>query len=71
MRKCPKCQSDDVHVIGFPAWYRTIGSYIPIGALSAAPLDHHVCASCGFVESYVRDPGALKKIARKWPLAET
>ena len=69
MTKCPKCGSDDVHAIR--VWQGRLGAFIPIGLFSVASVRHHVCASCGFIESYVSDSGARKRIARKWPLAET
>ena len=64
---CAKCGSDDVSVLDVD--FRTIGASIPVGMFSSAKVNHHVCTSCGYVESYVADRDALKKIAEKWPPA--
>jgi len=62
---CAKCGSDDVRAVDI-GW-RQIGASIPISAFTSVKLIHHVCTNCGFVESYVADAGARKKIAAKWP----
>ena len=62
---CAKCGSDDVRVLDVD--FREIGASIPVGLFSSVKLNHHVCTKCGYVESYVKDADARKKIAEKWP----
>lgn len=64
---CPKCRSEEVHVIDIQWPGRPIGASIATGMFSAAKIDHHVCTACGFVESYVTDGKVLEKIAANWP----
>jgi hypothetical protein len=45
----------------------TEGSRIPVTLLYSAPVEHYVCAVCGYVESYVIHVGALRKIEESWP----
>jgi predicted nucleic-acid-binding Zn-ribbon protein len=66
---CAKCSSSEVRVIDVEWPGRQIGSTIAVGVFTSAKVNHHVCTNCGFVESYVADRDALKKIAEKWPLA--
>ena len=72
--RCPKCGSTEVHAgTRVSAKGGVYGSNsIPIGALgfSYAALDNYVCATCGYVESYIADEDKLRKIALKWPRVE-
>ncbi len=63
--KCPKCESPDVHVVTTT----TSEVAISINWLNTAFLDYYVCAKCGYVEMFVRDPSMLPKIAEKYPIA--
>lgn len=67
---CAKCNSPDVHVISIEWPGRQIGASIPVSMFTSASVAHHVCTSCGYIESYV-DPDARAKIAEKWPLARS
>jgi predicted RNA-binding Zn-ribbon protein involved in translation (DUF1610 family) len=69
--QCPKCGSWDVYIgTNIPVKRGTYYSNsIPIKghwAQSHAILDNYVCVSCGYVESYILDPGKLKEIAENW-----
>ena len=69
---CPKCSSHEVFSgAGVALKKGPFGSNsIPIGLTSIAALDNLVCAECGYVESYVSDPGKLTEISRKWDKIE-
>jgi len=66
---CPKCNSSEVYA-GRNLVFKG-GSYgsnsVPISFWVAAPLDNYVCASCGYVESYIADPNKLTEIRKRWP----
>jgi hypothetical protein len=68
---CPQCSSRKVHVntnvLGKAGAYG--GNAIPITAWSGVALDNYVCVDCGYVELYISDVGALRKIAENWPKA--
>ena len=68
---CPKCESNEVysgeHLHSFTKMGSNWANTIPITAFLNAPLDNYVCVNCGYVESYIGDPGKLHKIAQKWP----
>jgi predicted nucleic-acid-binding Zn-ribbon protein len=68
---CPKCTSKEVFSgAGIMLKKGPFGSNaIPIGLTSIAALDNYVCTSCGYVESYISDPGKLAEIAGKWDKA--
>ena len=65
---CPKCTSSEVYSgAGIALKKGPFGSNaIPIALTSIAALDNYVCISCGYVESYISDPGKLAEISRKW-----
>ncbi len=69
---CPKCSSHEVFSgAGIALKKGPFGSNsIPIGLTSIAALDNFVCAECGYVESYVSDPGKWVEISRKWDKIE-
>lgn len=69
--KCPKCGSEEVYAGDtLPLWTKQ-GSYyansIPISGWRYAEMDNYVCASCGYIESYIGDPRKLRLIQQKWP----
>ena len=70
--KCPKCGSEEVrsgsHL--FPKVGPFASNSIPISLVSVAALDNYVCAECGYVESYVADPGKLEEIKKNWRKVE-
>ena len=65
---CPKCGATDVRTGPDLAkkGFRGGLSYIPITFWSYALLDHYVCLTCGYVESYVGEESKLPKIGDKW-----
>jgi hypothetical protein len=68
---CPKCTSTEVFS-GADIMLKKgpFGSNsVPIGLTSIAALDNYVCTGCGYVESYIGDPGKLTYISRKWDKA--
>lgn len=69
---CPKCNSHEVFSGAEIALKKgPFGSNsIPIGITSIAALDNFVCTACGYVESYVSDPGKLAEISRQWDAVE-
>jgi hypothetical protein len=66
---CPACGSNEVHTgasIGRKGGVN--GSHtIAISWFDIVMLDNYVCVNCGYVESYIGDPNALRRIAKKWP----
>ena len=70
---CPKCNSTEVFA-GTNLVFKG-GSYgansIPISFWVYAPLDNYVCATCGYVESYVADSNKLSEIRKKWLKVES
>jgi hypothetical protein len=61
---CAKCGGHAVCAIDDLG--RRIGNQIPIGLFSAVKVEHHVCTTCGHVETYITDKETLAKIAEKW-----
>jgi len=43
------------------------GNTIPIDFKNSVALDNYVCVTCGYVESYISNPDALKRIDEEWP----
>jgi rubredoxin len=76
---CPKCGSKDVRTNAtLPREQRpdayganSIPGFTTLrGWLSAmAPLDNYVCAMCGYVESYIKNPADLRHVQQHWPPA--
>lgn len=63
---CPKCKSRDVR--SGLQWSRNGKDRIPLGnMITGAPIDIYVCASCGYVETYISDERSLREIAKYWP----
>ncbi len=61
---CPKCGSDEVYVnLSSSTVYSNI---VPISFFSSTRHDFYVCANCGYIENYIPDEKALRKIAQKW-----
>lgn len=70
---CPKCGSDEVYA-GTDVWPKRgpfNSNTIPLGFLSSTALDNYVCGRCGFVEHYVSDRNALRKIRENWTEVES
>lgn len=66
---CPKCGHATVYSGRDIAAKANIGNTIPISFKHNAALDNYVCTTCGYVESYITDPDALKRIEQQWPEA--
>lgn len=63
---CPKCGSYKVYSGRDIPVKANIGNTIPIDFQHNVALDNYVCVACGYVESYISDPDALKRIAAQW-----
>lgn len=68
---CPKCGSREVYSgtdISFKRGMNNSNT-IPLGSMNwPAPLDNYVCASCGYLESYLAREKDLEAVRKKWPL---
>jgi Zn finger protein HypA/HybF involved in hydrogenase expression len=61
---CPKCGSTDVR-FRKGTGYR---SCLAVTHFTGTNTADYVCPDCGFIESYVADPGVIaKRIREKWP----
>lgn len=60
---CPKCGSNEIHVVSNTATEVAIA----IKWSSTAYLTYYVCTECGYVELYVKDKHLLPRIAEKYP----
>ena len=66
--ECPKCgEKDIVEIPGKVGAYGS-GNNIQVGftVFSAIKVTRYLCASCGFSEEWVTNPGDLKKVAQKF-----
>lgn len=65
---CPKCGSREVYANLTLANKRGANdsNTIPINMLQSVALDHFVCVTCGYVESYLTDVIDRRKIAESW-----
>ena len=61
--RCVKCGSTEVHVS------RHFSNFIVVTSWKRAERYYHVCADCGYVETYIEDREALNAIAAEWPHA--
>ncbi|MFL5733449.1 MAG: hypothetical protein ACJ78Q_09615 [Chloroflexia bacterium] len=69
--QCPKCGSFDVRSGAYlPNKQGTyFSNTIPVsGGIypRQVALDNYVCLNCGYLESYISDLEALRRIASKW-----
>ena len=69
---CPKCGAHEVYS-GAEVIYKSNQYHmnsIPIKGsflTSYVALNNYVCVECGYVESYIEDPGKAEEISRHWP----
>jgi hypothetical protein len=56
---CCKCKAKDVYLIDLPSYEYGI----PIRESTKLGLRYYICASCGYVESYVSNKKHLEKIS--------
>ncbi len=69
--QCPKCGAHEVHAgTEVTEHFGHALNAIPVTLWTEALLDYYVCGACGYIESYVRSPDKLRRIARKWPRVE-
>jgi len=66
---CPKCGGAEVHgARGSFSWGGEQGVRIKTSPLvRGSQVDTYICASCGYFEHYVADPGKLAEVADVWP----
>lgn len=64
---CPKCSSSTVYTKrkGISLGDGGVHVYTE-GVSKPTPLDHFVCTTCGYFESYIVDPSKLEAVARSW-----
>jgi Zn ribbon nucleic-acid-binding protein len=68
-KKCPKCYSEDIHLIeSNNILLSRYGSYIRIGytIFSEVPVTRYVCCTCGYSEEWI-DQEYLPSISQKYP----
>ena len=60
---CPKCRSTDIRAFRRKTW----ATMIPMNrsVFGAVYTSWFVCASCGFVESWIESPDDLAKVRKK------
>ena len=65
---CPKCTSSDLRIMRRKVW----ATMIPLRntIFGAVYTSWFICASCGFVESWVESAQDLEKIREKLPPAK-
>jgi hypothetical protein len=64
---CPKCHGREVYGL-MP---QGEDSVIQLGWIKNLPIRHAVCALCGYMETYVRDPELLDKVRKHgWRIGE-
>ncbi len=69
--RCPKCNSSEVYAAKRTGLFHLLATHgarlLPIEPGVSTRLKNYVCASCGYVESYVTDPWVLGEIKKNWP----
>lgn len=68
---CPRCDSRRVHSGRDVPVKSSSSNTIPIDFTHSVALDNYVCVACGYIESYISDLDALRRIANQWPDALT
>jgi hypothetical protein len=69
---CPKCDSADIYMRRNGLKWRMAEPRIEIsypglvGKVKLSRVEAYVCTHCGYFETYLVNPRALAKIARKW-----
>jgi hypothetical protein len=66
---CPKCGASEVYhgPLGWADFTSGLDmSQLPLTASDNAALTNYVCASCGYLERYVVDPGDRLTITKRW-----
>jgi predicted nucleic-acid-binding Zn-ribbon protein len=63
---CPKCGHATVHSGRDIPVKNSSGNTIPIDFKQSVALDNYVCVTCGYVESYISNQEALKRIDEQW-----
>lgn len=68
---CPKCGQQTVYSGRVIPVKAASSNSIPIDFQHSVALDNYVCVTCGYVESYISDEAALRRIESEWPEAAT
>ena len=70
--KCPKCNCTTVHVKRNGISFGNGGIHVLTSewVSKPMPLDHYVCTTCGYFESYLVDKAKLEAIEREWTQVE-
>jgi len=63
--KCPKCNSPTVYTKrqGISSGD---GFYLSVSGKAIKDIDHYLCTTCGYFETYVEDKPKLEAVARDW-----
>ncbi len=70
--KCPKCKSNSVYTKQHGISFKYGGSdFLVMLSKDWAPksikeVDHYLCTSCGYMETYVEDKAKLEQVAKDW-----
>ncbi|MCQ3936425.1 MAG: hypothetical protein DPW18_05185 [Chloroflexi bacterium] len=68
--KCPRCKSDTVYMKRRGLGHGSSGLYIYISKEFATrpthDVDHYICTTCGYFESYIEDKARLEAVAKDW-----
>ena len=63
---CSRCGSHQVYSGGHGSRQSACPVVSRPGFLPDTQLTRYVCAVCGYTESYIADPNALREIAHSW-----
>jgi len=66
--KCPKCNSTTIYVKRKGISFGEGGVYVLTAEWVSKPvlLDHYICTTCGYFESYLVDKAKLEALEREW-----
>jgi len=64
MRKCPKCDSDDVLRLQGERQGYGAGNNIRIGLFGQVLPTKYICCECGYLEEWVDEPGDIARIKK-------
>jgi hypothetical protein len=68
---CPKCKQPTVYRKNVGISFGDGGFHVYTGGASRPlKLDHYVCTTCGYFESYIPDANKLQDVAKSWTPVE-